>query len=124
MRINAKFRRAVLASTDPRHAGHPSPPALTDPDVEEGQVIEIEPGRVWITVLHRTKADTWAYSITDHRAAYMGKAGGLTTEPGQAIATRDANGFEPPVVPPEYQKQLSKDAERRFAEMLAKERAA
>lgn len=113
MNVDAKFKSAILSYSDPRKTAdqRPEPPALTDPHVDVGDVIQIEPGTVWVTVLRRMKANQWAYRITDHREAYMGKVGGLVVVPAQALATRDDNGFEDPVVPPDYQNELTAAAQ-------------
>lgn len=81
MIVNAKFRREILA-------GHV--PALTDPEVKPGQLIEIEPGRVWITVDRRLKDLTWGYVIRDDRPNLLGKASGTTHISSRAIGASDS----------------------------------
>jgi hypothetical protein len=123
--LGPKFKRAVLASTDPTKLPEDRPPrpALTADDLEAGQKINIERDKVWITVLHQTKDETWAYKITDHRDAYMGKSTGLTLIPSKALSTRVDGRYEPPVVPLEFQAKLTRDSRRQArhatAELIA-----
>lgn len=119
MNADSRFKAKVCAATDPtkRSADLPPAPALTDPDAFEGQEIICERDTagypmVWIVVLRRAKDGTWAYRIVDCREAYMRKVGGLTSTPAHALATRGPDGFEDPVVPPDYQAKLDDAAEK------------
>jgi hypothetical protein len=116
MKLGPKFKRAVLASTDPTKLpeDRPAQPALTEDVLEPGQQITIKHGEVWITVLGRDKDDeTWNYRISDFRNAYMGKTGGLTPIPSKALSTRNADGYEDPVVEPEFQKRITQESRRK-----------
>jgi hypothetical protein len=122
MKLGPKFKRAVLASTDPTKLPEerPAQPALTEDVLEPGQQITIKHGEVWITVLGRDKDDeTWNYRISDFRNAYMGKTGGLTPIPSKALATRGEDGYEDPVVPPEFQAQLTRESRLKQAQATA-----
>jgi hypothetical protein len=121
VKLGPKFKRAVLASTDPTKLPEerPARPALTEEHLEPGQQISIKAGEVWITVLGKDKDDNWSYRISDFRNAYMGKTGGLTSIPSKALATRGEDGYEDPVVPPEYQEQLTKESRLKQAQATA-----
>lgn len=72
MKLGPKFSRQILDGDRP---------ALTDePDLVVGQIIDIlshsEGGaRVSITVLKRSKANRWAYSVRDDRPVYLAAGG-------------------------------------------------
>jgi hypothetical protein len=121
VKLGPKFKRAVLASTDPTKLPEerPARPALTEEHLEPGQQITIKHGEVWITVLGKDKDDNWTYRISDFRNAYMGKTGGLTSIPSKALATRGEDGYEDPVVPPEYQAQLTRESRLKQAQATA-----
>jgi hypothetical protein len=115
VKLGPKFKRAVLASTDPTKLPEerPARPALTEEHLEPGQQISIKAGEVWITVLGKDKDDNWTYRISDFRNAYMGKTGGLTSIPSKALATRGEDGYEDPVVEPEFQKRITQESRRK-----------
>jgi hypothetical protein len=120
LNLGSKFTKKILA-------GHA--PALTDPDVQQGQVIEIERGFVWLTVLHRAKADVWAYRIRDDRprllaaGARAGDGHGYTSISTRAMQ-REERGPELEAVDEDAQKQITEDSRQRWLRLMHEERAA
>jgi hypothetical protein len=120
LNLGKKFRTRILA-------GHA--PALTDPDVHQGQVIEIERGFVWLTVLHRAKADVWAYRIRDDRprllaaGARAGDGHGYTNISARAMQ-REERGAELEAVDADELKRQRLEADQRWAKQMREEQAA
>lgn len=102
MRLGAKFTRELLSGKRP---------ALTDEsDLEQGQVVEISPRQVWITIGKRLKANRWAYSVRDDRPRLLARQAGLQHPPQYTQTPAQALHAEPEAVDRGTQDRISAEA--------------
>lgn len=123
MKLDEAFRRGVLEAH-----GNPKKqyPELKG-DFHKGQTLDVESenevASVWLTVGNRKKGGDWTYIVHWHKGdRYMARQNGRT-HPQQYCDARFGAIEDDPVVPADFQTQLTREARLRAAEGRSKEDA-